>query len=271
MGQIDHKIRAFRFTMIELETNPAQLTDLALSEYMRKNATISIDEGLSGSENMRRDELNAQSLSDEDDSRVQLRLYSWSPWCVSLGKNQKEQDIDQQRCQELGFDCVRRATGGRAVLHADELTYSVCMRIPVGVTVHDIYRVSHSILAEALREFSPEDLSYERVQPNFAQRYKGSADSVFCFSSAARSEIMWRERKVVGSAQRVFGHVLLQHGSILLGEGHLKLADVVRTDVEDDRARLARTLQEKSVSLREVCGRDISFSECSSAIQRVWS
>jgi lipoate-protein ligase A len=209
-----------------------------------------------------------------------IRLYSWQPWAVSLGAHQREADIDLERCNALDIDVVRRPTGGRAVLHANELTY--CAVVPLTTpevphrTIHDVYRDVHIILLEALQLLGARNVTFERRQTDFQAHYRTNAESLLCFSSSARYELVWCDgcgsaaKKVVGSAQRLFTQggraVVLQHGSILLGAGHERLADVVRVSQEHQRERLRAALQSKSATLADVTGRAVSFDECAYAI-----
>lgn len=193
-----------------------------------------------------------------------FRLYGWNPWTVSLGANQREDEIDLKKLNELGFGLVRRPTGGRAVLHANELTYSVVMQLPEGMSAHDAYREIHIILLNGFNKLGC-NLEFEKSQPDFRELYKDQGTSMACFASSARWEIAWNGKKIVGSAQRVFGRTLLQHGSILLGEGSEQLADVAAID-EDKRKSLKNYLLRHSSTLEQAANRPINYSECAEVI-----
>ncbi|MEK9136365.1 MAG: lipoate--protein ligase family protein, partial [Bacteroidota bacterium] len=170
-----------------------------------------------GDFNMSFDEMLAQRLVSGLGAPT-LRLYRWKPWAISLGHNQNLSDINIDRCRRDGIDVVRRPTGGRAILHAEELTYSVTM--PVDRRgILQVYNEISTALVEGLRQFGV-DVSLQRSQLNFVETYK-SPSSIPCFSSSARYEIEWKGKKLVGSAQRRYtgngGEVVLQHGSILCG------------------------------------------------------
>lgn len=219
-----------------------------------------------GAENMRFDEERVKLVANGE-ALPMLRVYGWKPWAVSLGANQRESDIDPIEREKKGFDLVRRATGGRAVLHADELTYSIVT--PIGkYSVQEWYRLSHERLLASLRTIAP-SLDFEKSQPNFRELYKAMPQqTVACFASSARYELIHDGRKVVGSAQRVFGNVLLQHGSILLGTGGEQLADISKLNgthsVEDIRA----TILSHSSTLSEAAGRGVEFEEVANAIKK---
>jgi lipoyl(octanoyl) transferase len=198
-----------------------------------------------------------------------FRVYGWSPWTVSLGANQRESDILPSALSSAGFGLVRRPTGGRAVLHADELTYCVVAPLPDSMGVQDAYREIHIVLLKALQSLGGGDeLGFQKAQPDFRNFYKSSAMSVSCFASSARYEIEWRGRKIVGSAQRFSDGVLLQHGSILLGTGHERLADVVKVGEETERERLREFIASHSATMEEVAGKKIAYDDCAEAIYK---
>jgi lipoate-protein ligase A len=230
---------------------------------------------LSGEENMSRDEeLVRHYLNGElDPSTYSLRLYTWNPWTVSLGANQKITDIDLELCKKLGFEVVRRLTGGRAVLHANELTYSITCLLSQYDSIHTLYKRVHEAILQGLHKLGIagiEQLSFEKSQPKFSELYKQEpVSTVACFASSARYEIMADGKKVVGSAQRVLrdgnsdnqpSMALLQHGSILIGSGHEQLSDVTADLDSAKRERLREFIQSKSATLQDVCGSEISIT-----------
>lgn len=228
-----------------------------------------IDSGFStGQQNMDFDMLRTTDCS-KGNALPMFRLYGWKPWSVSLGANQKEEDINKEECSKRNIDLVRRPTGGRAVLHANEITYSVVLKLPANMTVHDIYRDIHIALMNGLNKLGiPEEnrLEFEKSQPNFKDLYQNSDKSVACFASSARYEISHENRKIVGSAQRLFGTTLLQHGSILLGPGHEQLAFVTKTQEEAKQKALLKFILSHSAAIGEIAGRDISYNEAANAL-----
>jgi lipoate-protein ligase A len=158
-----------------------------------------------------------------------VRVYAWSPPCISLGIHQRETAIDFGRCRERGVDVVRRPTGGRAVLHADEITYAVV--IPRGsgwfrVPRHELYRTISEAVRLGLESLGlPARCARRRPPPPSPADPSASLD---CFSAAARWEVLVDGRKIVGSAQRIRPEGLLQHGSILTGEGFRRLGEFVK-------------------------------------------
>lgn len=153
-----------------------------------------------------------------------LRTYGWQPPAVSLGYAQRaEVAVDVDRCRALGIDIVRRTTGGRAVLHWNELTYSFHCADGEGPAAHSVQEASRLLgewLADGLRRFGVE-ARLERGQSP-ARGRRGA-----CFASTARWELTCGGRKLVGSAQRRTRGGLLQHGSILAGPEHLLLTEML--------------------------------------------
>ena len=221
-----------------------------------------------GEFNMWFDEMLVQHLIDGRGLPT-VRVYGWKPWAISIGQHQRLSDIDLNRCKDDGIDVVRRPTGGRAILHAEELTYSVVMRADQK-GIQQVYREISSALVEGLRVFGVE-ASLQRSQPNFAEMYKNPS-SVPCFSSSARYEIEWNGRKLIVSAQRRYagesGDVVLQHGSILCGVAHRRLADYLHLEDPLVRLDVQAELKGKTTDLSEISGQTINFRELSGCIKR---
>lgn len=228
-----------------------------------------IDSGFSDGQTNMDFDINRTNLCAEGKSISMFRVYGWKPWCVSLGANQKESEINQEECRKRGFTLVRRPTGGRAVLHANEITYSVVLNMPENMTVHDVYREIHLILLKSLGIYKIEELGFEKSQADFRKIYQESSHSAACFASSARYEIQYKDKKVVGSAQRLFGKTLLQHGSILLGAGHEQLADIVNVKDESSRTILKEYILNHSISIEEIIGNKTDYNDMSKSIYDV--
>jgi lipoate-protein ligase A len=141
-----------------------------------------------------------------------LRFYAWDPPGLSLGRLQRDlTGIDLDFCRRSGIPVVRRRTGGRAVLHYQELTYSIICRHehPFGSGVVETYARIAAALTAGLAKLGA------RVETEGVKERAGIG-SPNCFSAPSRWEITWRGRKLVGSAQRRDPGGFLQHGSILL-------------------------------------------------------
>lgn len=222
----------------------------------------------SGVHNMTVDRLLAKRMA-EPRGQPTLRLYGWDPHAVSIGYNQHRHDLDETKCFVQGIDIVRRPTGGRAILHADELTYSVVMYAE-GKSISQIYCDISKALVRGLRTIGA-DVEYSAVQPDFPHLYRNQ-NSIPCFASSARYEIQYRGRKLVGSAQRRYAspdgvEVVLQHGSILLGTAHKKLSELVQVESEELHTSIRSGLEMKTIDLSTILGRNVSFDEAAVAVK----
>lgn len=187
-----------------------------------------IDSGLcSASYNMALDEAIATYVRKVD-SPPTLRLYSWDKASLSLGCFQKASDINIEYCMANNIPIVRRLTGGRAILHDNELTYSFSVRTdqePFSKHLLDSYK-------KISRAFS---LAFKKLgilaEPK-RQREKGRAlvKSPFCFQSSSFGEILIDNRKAVGSAQRRWHDGLLQQGSIPYSYNEEVMRNIFRTE-----------------------------------------
>jgi len=222
----------------------------------------------SGQYNMRRDEVLAERLAAGDGSPT-LRVYGWKPFAVSLGYNQHRDDLDEAKCASQGIDIVRRPTGGRAILHAEELTYSVVM-YSRGKNVNDSYCEISRALISGLRLLGA-DVDYALTQPNLPQLYRSQAAAP-CFASSTRYEIQHRGKKLIGSAQRRFASdtgedVVLQHGSILIGPAHRRLLEFMRAESQKVRNAFRESLETKTTELNTILERNVSFDEVAGALR----
>jgi lipoate-protein ligase A len=178
------------------------------------------------------------------------RFYSWSPSAVSLGRNQDPQEIDTERCRADGVDVVVRPTGGRAVFHADELTYSFFAETQASNEV--IYRMVHESIGKALERVGVV-ADFCRSQPDFRTRY-ASAEAVPCFTASAKYELQVDGRKIVGSAQRRRGDVVLQHGSLPLSGRHQEILRYIVASAPGLLDTIAMDMGRKTASLDEFTG-----------------
>lgn len=143
-----------------------------------------------------------------------LRFYRWEPPAVSLGFGQVvAKSVNERVLADEGIDLVRRPTGGKAVLHHDEVTYSISARhgeLPEGRDLLDVYRLVAEAFASGLRRLG--------LKPSLVPRTKGSTrqKTAVCFEVPASYEVLLEGRKVLGSAQRRTRRGFLQHGSLPL-------------------------------------------------------
>jgi lipoate-protein ligase A len=213
-----------------------------------------LDGPQSGARNMAVDAAVLRAV-EAGESPPTLRLYAWKPWCVSLGHFQKpERELDAAALRSRGWDFVIRLTGGRAVLHADELTYSILARrdaAPWCATLAESYERIGAAWAEALRGFDLDMVRGGASVGAIRELPLQDAPAPPCFASSARSELAHGTRKVVGSAQRRTRGAFVQHGSIPLTPDHERLSEALPLDAAG-RAAYARTLRAHAVSLGEI-------------------
>ncbi len=191
-----------------------------------------------------------------------LRLYEWNPPAVSIGYFQDmRREIDTEACAGLGIEWVRRPTGGRAVLHEDEVTYSVAIsESMLPGSVLETYLYLGRGLVAALRQLGVPAELVER--PPAGARGMSAA----CFDSPSWYEMTCLGRKVVGSAQTRRNGVILQHGSIPLVMDPGRAVSVLKVPSDDARRRLQNSLGRKAAGLNQVLPRRITRDEVKSAV-----
>lgn len=200
-----------------------------------------------GARNMKKDE--SLALNPPDPQHAYLRFYGWEPFCLSLGYHQDSGIINKKRLADNGFHWIKRPTGGRAIFHAEELTY--CAVFPKTIiTAKHLYKILHTCIAKAMQllgydvQLAPDDTILPRISSDMA------SDSP-CFTKPAPTEIRMNGKKIVGSAQRVYPLTILQHGSILIGTKHKSLPQFLQI-TEEERNTMAAELDQKTICLNEV-------------------
>ena len=177
-----------------------------------------IDAPTTGEENMARD-LALLDACARGETPGAVRLYGFEPACLSLGRMQSLDDVDLEACARDGVDVVRRPSGGRAVLHDQEVTYAVVCRSadPIfgGRVLESCSRI-HQAVAAGLATLGV--ATTPRAMPaNLRRDARAGAAVADCFARPAAHELLDdRGRKLVGSAQARRAGALLQHGSVLL-------------------------------------------------------
>lgn len=216
--------------------------------------------------NMAADEAMLISCGCET-GRPTLRFYGWNPPAVSIGYFQRlATEIDQDVCQKLGIDIIRRLTGGRAVLHEHELTYSLVVREDepyVPSTVTESYRFFSRAIINGLARLG---IAAEMKSPETHKGKPRTQASAACFDAPAHYEVTVAGRKLVGSAQVRRDGVLLQHGSILLSLQPERMAAVLQSAQTERDDMLAQELAEKAIGLDEILGRSIDPVTVANAI-----
>ncbi|MFH1527230.1 MAG: hypothetical protein ABIG69_11375 [Bacteroidota bacterium] len=192
------------------------------------------------------------------DGEAYFRLYQWEPYCISLGANQNDSDLNLTKCRHDNIDVVTRPTGGRAILHAEEITYSVVIPAAFGLSVKDIYSKISMALAGGLGLYEPalKEVDLETFQPDFPSLLN-KPEGKLCFSSTAKSEVKYDGRKLIGSAQRKMEKAILQHGSILCGRFHENLADYL---VDQSNIKFYKDeLKTKTITIEDILGEPVDY------------
>ena len=218
---------------------------------MGLNWEIILDNKLSGPLNMKKD---LQIFNDC--KRPTLRIYGWSPKCISLGYSQKEEDhIYPDKAKDLGWDVVKRPTGGGVVFHnEDEVTYSVIC--PAELLPHGLmnsYLFISEKIVDALSKMGVRSemsaLPAGRVNPK--NRVHG-----LCFGRTENFEITANGKKLVGSAQKRNRTTMLQHGSIQVSKSCISVTEILKGPIGADI----------SACVSDLLGRTPSFTEISSTL-----
>ena len=193
-----------------------------------------------------------------------LRLYGWEPFCLSLGYGQRAREADLPALNRHGWALVRRPTGGKAILHGDELTYSLCLPLDHELASGDVIESYRRISAGLL-------LGLEQIGLSASAKHQGagvrqSEAGPVCFDVPSHYEIVVDGRKLVGSAQMRRKGVILQHGTIPLCGDVARICDVLVFDSEDERERQRRSVRQRAVTLSQLLGRTPEWSDVAAAI-----
>ncbi|HMB01740.1 MAG TPA: hypothetical protein VKS21_12200 [Spirochaetota bacterium] len=179
---------------------------------------ITIDPPLDGKENMRRDKKNLRLIKTAGSSSYLIRIYEWSRPTISLGWAQSIKPFLNK--VNPGIAMVKRITGGRAVLHEREITYSVTAPVPSPYFGHTLYG-SYKIIARILVSF----LQNLGIKASLKRQKTAAGNkSPVCFATTSVYEIEVRGKKLIGSAQKREKKGFLQHGSLPLFCSQQKLA-----------------------------------------------
>ncbi|MGG1515549.1 biotin/lipoate A/B protein ligase family protein [Paenibacillus oryzisoli] len=183
-----------------------------------------------------------------------VRFYGWNPPTLSIGYFQKAAEVDQEAVAGEGIGFVRRPTGGRAVLHDKELTYSIIVAedypgIPRQVT--EAYRVLSEGLLRGFRALGLQAEMVQLASEEEKEKY-ASAGSAACFDSPSWYELVVEGRKVAGSAQVRQKGVVLQHGSILLDMDTDQLFRLLRFANEKVAERMKASFVKKAVAINDL-------------------
>lgn len=247
------------------QTTPDSQFAVHHSTYPPATWRLLITPPLDGATNMAIDEAILHALADGR-GQPTLRLYQWEPPCLSLGYNQHWREIDEAAIRRLGYTWTRRPTGGKAILHTDEATYSLIIpqtdpRIQGGVV--ESYRLLSLGLLRGLSLLGVQ--AGQSDGGNGRGPHAGRQQGPVCFDTPSRYEITWQGKKLIGSAQLRRRQVVLQHGSLPLYGDLARILDVL-VFTEEERRFQADLLAERATTLEQVLGKRLTFEQVAPAL-----
>ncbi len=195
-----------------------------------------------------------------------LRIYGWRPPGVSLGRFQGvDQQVDIAAVHQRGWGLVRRPTGGRAILHDDEVTYSVCVsqdQIEDGHSVLRSYRYLAQGIQQGLQLLGVEAQLGRKPHSGRNKSHRGQQPAI-CFTQSTRADMVVAGRKIVGSAQVRRHRTILQHGSVPIT---LNIADHLAVMPDNDTVGEGEALSRAAVGVSDLLGRNVSYDELAEAL-----
>lgn len=200
-----------------------------------------------------------------------LRFFAWTPPCLSLGYAQPAAEADRERLRRLGFDLVRRPTGGRAILHTDELTYSVVAPMHEPRVHGGVIESYQQISAGLMRGLAHLGLG-ARADKDYVAAEAGTLKGPVCFEVPSNYEITVGEadqlRKLLGSAQVRKQGVVLQHGTLPL-EGDLdRICEVLVFESEPARQAARARVRQRAATVAQALGQPVSWDAAAAALAR---
>jgi lipoate-protein ligase A len=230
---------------------------------MSERWRLILDAPRDGSANMAYDEAILRAVARGAQPPT-LRLYAWRVPTLSLGYAQPSADVDFERLKARGWQAVRRPSGGRAILHADEITYSVALPeihpLARGGVIESYRRLSAALIA-ALRLLAPElPLEVDR------RHERASAPNAICFEVPSDYEITAHGKKLIGSAQMRKYSGILQHGALPLSGDVADICDALLFSDEVARQRAKARLRERATALSDAIGTPIAWQVAAEAL-----
>ncbi len=253
-----------------------------MNTYPRARYRLLLTDPADGASNMAVDEAVLLSVA-AGESPPTLRFFAWAPPCLSLGYAQPVEDADLKRIAHFGFGLVRRPTGGRAILHTDELTYSILTpqtdpRVAGGI-VESYRRLSEGLMRGLTRlgaktrndrVFTAENA--EGTEKNTRNGSAISANSAVkenpvCFITPSNYEITANGKKLIGSAQARKHGMVLQHGSLPLTGDIARICEALVFENETARDAAKGQVRARATTLESALGRAVSWEEAAEAMK----
>jgi lipoate-protein ligase A len=194
-----------------------------------------------------------------------LRFYAWSPPCLSLGRAQDPADVDLVRLRDRGWDVVRRPTGGKAILHTDELTYSVITPLTDPRVAGGIVESYQRLSAALMRGLELIDLIPRN--DHVVQKTSDSEAEPVCFIVPSNYEITLLGKKLIGSAQARQRGVVLQHGSLPLCGDLTRICEALAFADEASRESARDRVRARAITLEAGLGQVITWERAANAMK----
>lgn len=221
-----------------------------VTKMSKEKIRLLLTDHKAGSWNMAVDEAVLESVASGKELPT-LRLYGWTPASITIGYFQSlHEEVDAKVCEENGVPIIRRITGGGAVYHDKEITYSLIIPESHGLVVKDIlasYKQISQGVIEGLKEFG---LNTQFVPLN---------------------DLIINERKISGNAQTRKQKMILQHGTVLLDVDVRKMFSLLKVSDEKIRDKLITNVEERVTSIKQQLGRELSFTEVQNALIKGFS
>lgn len=193
-----------------------------------------------------------------------LRLYAWNPYTLSLGHAQPIYDVDMRSIKKFGYDLVRRPTGGRAILHADELTYSVTVADDNKIITGSVLESYRTISFALMRGLELVGVSSESKLKDEAENHLSK--NAVCFEYPSDYEITWNGKKLIGSAQARKNNGLLQHGAIPIHGDITRIIDTLSSIKDNEKEEAKTRLLNRAVTVTGVLGKRITWGTMANAL-----
>jgi lipoate-protein ligase A len=219
-----------------------------------------------GAANMAVDEAILNAVA-EGGAPATLRFFRWAPPCLSLGYAQPLAEVDRARLRARGWDIVRRPTGGRAILHTDELTYSVVAPLAEPRVAGGVVESYRQLSAGLMRGLELLGLPV-RADKEYDPPEGGPPKGPVCFEVPSNYEITFGSRKLLGSAQLRRQGVMLQHGTLPLAGDMARICEVLRFNSDDERSQAQARVRARAATAGEALGREVSWDEAAAALGR---
>ncbi len=199
-----------------------------------------------------------------------IRFYQWSPPGLTLGYFQQIQEtVDKEVCKENNTDIVRRLTGGRAILHDDELTYSIVISEKLAYlpkSILESYKIISKGIISALH-FLGLGVELKAVENN---RKAPKGFSSACFDAPSWYEVVIKDKKLVGSAQTRKDGIILQHGSIPFSINADILYNVLKIPSEKVREGLKKRFLKQATALNWETASKLTYKQLKDALIAGW-